>query len=925
MINHLGPYKIVEQIGAGAMGEVYLAEDTRLGRKVAIKVLPPDLARQPERLARFEREARAAAALNHPNIASVFDVGFENLNVDPDDATGDISAPAGLHFIVQEFLEGVTLRQRLEGRSLALVDVLRLAAEMAEALSAAHEAGIVHRDLKPDNVFVTESGHAKVLDFGLAKLIQDPHEAQKTGQPSATLPDSIAGRLVGTPGYMSPEQVNGEPSDRRADIFAFGSMLYEMSAGRRAFAGRSAAESLSQIVHDEPVPLGELNEKAPLELCRIVGKCLQKEPQRRYQSAADLALDLHDLRATVENGTAVPVGARNAGPGAAGDRLGKTGLAAIVVTALLAVLLTWTVMSEPPPVDVPVLRFSVNLPEGIEMTRTERPIVDFSRDGQELVVAADGALWLHRLSDEGFTLLQGSESASRGGYAVAPAFSPDGTQVAFFLDDAIRSVPLTGGAPTVLVDVDIPSAIRWEVDGYIYYTQSIDTHGEVGAFGSDGIWRVPQTGGTPEVVVATEPDRRAAAPQLLPGNEWLLYSTTSASEFVVGDDSHEEVVAQSLRTGERRDILSDGFAGRYVDTGHIVYVQDNSLWAIPFNLDGLRTTGAARRLIDSVPMSSWAGTPYLGIADNGNLVVPALALLEQRNGQVSWVDPDGAVEPLEVPMADNPRLSKDGKKLAVEVRGVAETHIWVHEMDRGSWTELTTEAAGAAPVWSADGRWVYFMREDTDGRAAVWRKSVDFTSPADLLWRPEGHIPYPESVPDDGRFLLYSASLPDQNDIWLLWRTGDRSAIPLTQTATISEEGAQAHPSGRWIVYTALEVGRSQIFVQELSENGSLGRRYTISASGGAEPMWSRDGTMLYYRIGTQLIAVDIDTEPEFHAGEPRVLLREFPGDAPVLRADYDVAPDGRVITAIPQSQWSWQRLDVVINWFRESGLRAPS
>jgi len=922
MINHLGPYKIVEQIGAGAMGEVYLAEDTRLGRKVAIKVLPPELAQQPERLARFEREARAAAALNHPNIASVFDVGFEKLNVDPHEVTGPLPGN-GIHFIVQEYLEGVTLRRRLDNRPLALIDALRLGADIAGALNAAHEAGIVHRDLKPDNVFVTELGHAKVLDFGLAKLVEDRDERVRDGHPSATLPDSIAGRIVGTPGYMAPEQVNGEPSDRRADVFAFGSMLYEMVSGQRAFAGRSPAESLAKIVHDDPAELAECDEKLPMELCRIVGKCLQKDPQRRYQSCADLAVDLRALRAGVENGTAVPVSGYKVAPGVTGGGLGRTGFAAIAVTAVLAVLLTWTVMPEPEPVDSPVLRFSLNLPEGIEMTRTERPVIDISHDGQELVVAAGDALWLHRLADEGFTLLEGSRSANRGGKAVAPSFSPDGTQVAFFLDDAIRSVSLSGGAPSMLTDADIPASLRWENDGYIYYTQGTEPHGGSGAFGSDGIWRVSQDGGTPEVVVATDPDRRAAAPQLLPGGEWLLFSTTSASDFVVSEDSREEIVAQSLRTGERRDILSDGFAGRYVETGHIVYAQDNSLWAIPFNLDGLRTTGAATRLIDSVPMSSWAGTPNIGIADNGTLVVPALALLEQRNGEVAWVNTDGTIEPLELPMADNPRLSKDGEKVALEVRGVLETRIWVDELDRGSWTELTTDAAGQAPVWSADGRWVYFMREDTDGRAAVWRKSIDFTSPADLLWRPEGHLPYPESVPDDGRFLLYSASFGDQNDIWLLWRTGDHSAIPLTQTPAISEEGVQAHPSGRWIAYTSLEASRSQIIVQELSENGSLGRRYIISGSGGAEPMWSRDGTMLYYRIGTQLIAVDIDTEPEFRAGEPRVLLREFPGDAPVLRADYDIAPDGRVITAIPQSQWNAQRLDVVINWFRESGLRA--
>jgi len=918
VINHLGPYKIIEQIGAGAMGEVYLAEDPRLGRKVAIKVLPAELAGQPERLARFEREARAAAALNHPHIATVFDVGFERLNVDP----GEDDAPSGggLHFIVQEYLEGETLRQRMASRPLSLDETLRLSAEVAEALTAAHDAGIVHRDLKPDNVFVTDSGHAKILDFGLAKLVQD--EGKKGGEDatSTTVPDSIAGRLVGTPGYMSPEQVNGEPSDRRADIFAFGAMLYEMIGRKRAFEGRSPAECLSQVVHEEPAALEDTDSTLPLEASRIVFKCLHKEPRRRYQTGADLAVDLRALRTAVQKGTAVPLSVRTVAPGEAdaGGRLGSLGVPALVVTAVIAAALTWAAIPLPVSAPMPVLRFSVSLPDGIEITRTERSIVDISRDGQQIVVAGDGALWVRPLSTDAFTLLQGSDGGPRGGNALAPSFSPDGRQVAFYLDGAIRAVPVAGGAPIELVSSDIPSSLRWETDGYVYFTSGTGDR----AFGHEAIWRVAEGGGAAELVVEVDDDRRAAAPQLLPGGEWLLFSTTSASDFVTDESSRERILVQSLRTDERRVVLEDGFAGRYVGTGHILYVQGSGLWALPFSLDGLRQTGGATQVIESVPMSSWTGTPYLGIAENGNLVVPALALLAQRNGRITWVDSDGDLTPLDIQAADNPRLSKDGSKVAVEVREVGETNIFVHEIDRNSWTQLTTDAPGTAPVWSADGGWVYFMRADSDGRAAVWRKSTDFTRPAEMLWRPEGHLPYPESVPDDGRFLLYSAGLPDQNDIWLLWRGGNGDAVALTDTPSTSEEGAQAHPSGRWIAYTAREGGGSEIQVQELSSDGVLGRRYPVSPDGGSEPMWSRDGRTLYYRLGTQLLAVAVETEPEFRAAPPRVVMQEFPAEAPVLRADYDLAPDGRLITAIPNSSWSPQRLDVVINWFAQSGLR---
>jgi len=901
----LGPYKIIERLGSGAMGEVYLANDPRLDRRVAIKVLPEQFADHPERLERFAREARAAAALNHPNIAAVFDVGFEG----------------GTHFIVQEHLAGEGLRQQLERHALPLDQALRLGNEIASALSAAHAAGIVHRDIKPENVFVSDLGHAKVLDFGLAKLVEDPHSDEGDVDLSSKFPESLAGRIVGTPGYMAPEQVNGEPSDQRADVFAFGCMLYEMVSGKRCFAGDSAAESLSLVLREDPVALGAVDEALPLELCRIVGKCLQKDPLRRYQHADDLVVDLRALRGSLEGGTAIPASTA-ALPSTSDSRLGRFGMPAVIAATLLAFVATWAAMRTSAPEPAPVMRFSVNLPDGVEITRTERPIVDLSRDGQTMVLAANGALWVRALSDSTFTVLTGSEPGTTGDNAVTPTFSPDGTNIAFFLDGAILRLPLSGGAPISLLEAESPLAMHWGSDENIYYTQGDASAAEGQVFASEGIWRVAEGGGVPEPVVTVAADRRAAAPQLLPGDEWLLFSTTSAADFVMGKSSVEEIEVLSLRTGERRTLLTGGFAGRYVSTGHIVYVEDTSLWAVPFNLDGLEVTGGATRVIESVPMSFWAGTPYLAIADSGNLVVPELGRLSQRNGAISWVIDEDNIEPLDIALADNPRLSKDGTKIVAEVRGVSETRIWVHETDRGSWTELTTETPGEAPVWSADGRWVYFKAADSKGNSAIWRKAADFTSPAQRLWSPRDHVPYPESVPDDGRFLVYSAGLPDQNDIWLLWLTGDGHAIPLTETSGISEEAAQVHPSGRWIAYTSRESGRYEIYVQELSESGAMGRRFNISAAGGAEPMWSRDGRTLFYRVGTQLIAVDVELDPEFRAAVPRPLIREFPGDAPVLRADFDVAPDGRFITSIPQNQWNASRLSIVVNWFEASGLR---
>jgi len=922
---NLGPYRLIEQLGVGGMGEVYLAEDTRLGRKVAIKVLPAEFADQPERLARFEREARAAAALNHPHIAALYDVGFDTVNgpaAASDDAKASASSapPTAVHFMVQEYLEGETLRQRLARRPLPLDEALCLAIEVASALNAAHEAGIVHRDLKPGNIFITRLGHAKVLDFGLAKLIEgDLGDGEGTNL-SAVVTDSAAGRIVGTPGYMAPEQVSGEPSDQRSDLFAFGCILYEMAAGQRSFGGRSAAECLSLVVHDEPLALDEIDSALPLELRRIVVKCLQKQPLRRYQHAADLEVDLTALRTSVEKGTAVPISARaSAAAGATGYRLA---LPVALMLALVASLVTWAATRQPAPDPGAVMRFSVNLPEGVEVTRTERPLVAISADGRRMVVAAGKALYLRDLASTDFELVEGSQPISRNGYPVAPSFSADGEDVAFFLDGAIRRTPLGGGPPIWLSAAHIPSSVYWANDGYIYYSQGDEMEAEDQLWASEGIWRVAEGGGEPESIITADEGRRAAAPQLLPDGEWMLFSTASTTDFVSEETSLEQIEVQSLRNGRRRVVLTNGFSGRYVDTGHLIFLRGTSLWAVPFDLGRLEVSGGATRLIESVPMSNWSGSAYLGVSDAGTLVVPALSLLSSRNGEISWVAADGNVESLGVPLADNPRITRDGAKIAVEVRSASDTRIWVHEIEPDSWTELTTESQGSAPVWSSDGDAIYFTAADTEGRAAIWKRAADVSEPAVMLWQPDGHLPFPESVPDDDRFLLYSAALPDQNDIWLLWLTGDHDAVPLTQTPGISEEGVQVHPSGRWFAYSSRETGRDEVYVHELSENGAVGRRYLISASGGAEPMWSRDGRTLFYRAGARLIAVDIDTDDQLRAGTPRILMHEFPGDSPVLRADYDIAPDGRFLTSIPLNSWSAQRLDIIVNWFEDAGLR---
>ena len=538
----LGPYEITDQLGAGGMGEVYLAEDSRLGRKVAIKVLPAEFASDAERLARFEQEARAAAALNHPHIASVFDVGTED----------------GTHFMVQEYLEGDTLREPLGKGALPLKKALGLATEIAEALAAAHAAGIIHRDMKPENIFVTTEGHAKVLDFGLAKLT----EVAAAGSPggatqSPTMMGTVAGQVMGTAGYMAPEQVVGSDNiDHRADLFAFGCVLYEMATGARAFAGRSIAETLAHIQHDDPPPIQEFDPSLPDELQRIVGKCIAKERERRFQGANDLVVDMKTLALEVESGAALPTSsaAQNTTRGIPSMLTAPTVVAsALVASALVGALGVWITTPSPP--ESLIRRFYIDYPPETTFLADSSLGVAISPDGSSVVFAANRQLWLRAIDDLVATPIRGTELTR------VPFFSPDGQQLGFWGNDGqIKSISVAGGAPVSLGSApEFPYGASWADDGYIYFGQ-----------GPSGILRVSETGGEPESVVQMEAGEQAHGPQLLPGGEWLLFTLRSGS----GSWSDASIVARPVSGGERKVLVTGGTDGGYVPTGHIVYSRD---------------------------------------------------------------------------------------------------------------------------------------------------------------------------------------------------------------------------------------------------------------------------------------------------------------------------------------------------------------
>jgi serine/threonine-protein kinase len=663
----LGPYRILEQIGAGGMGEVYLAEDTRLGRKVAVKVLPPHFASIPERLQRFEREALAAAALNHPHIAAIHDVGAEQL-----DGTE-------VHFIVQEHLEGEPLNKLVEQGRVPIKKSLGLATEVAEALAAAHKAGIVHRDLKPANVFVTEEGHAKVLDFGLAKLTEVETDGSMidggaSGSPTAL--GTAAGNVVGTAGYMSPEQVEGAEIDHRADIFAFGCMLYEMTAGKKAFTGRSTVETLQRIVHEPPQPIGEIDAGLPAELQRILRKSMAKDPNRRYQGAKDLAVDLERLGQDVDAGRAVAIEdvsgiADSAELDAAvvsaidgeAPRARGVSMPLAAVALIAAVIVTGFavryVMAPTPAEPVRAKRFVVPLGEGVRVSNTAKPVA-LSPAGDKVAYMLNtsgttGRALMVRPLDQ----LEPRELVPDSAAIFAPFFSPDGQWVGYRDGLELKRVSVDGGPSLPLTTAEQPPAggATWGDDGTI-------------VFGAGGkLYEIPEAGGAPTLLLEPDPAEGQAAglPRHIPDTDAVLYT--------VGAPGGASKVAVLRRdAGETHTVIETGADARYLATGHLAYLVQDALFVVPFDRDTLTTTGPATPIQQGLHVAG--GVPgHYDVADDGTLV-----FLESGGGAVGgsaslvWRTLEGERDeiittPVEQGVFWLPRLSPDGRKVAYRVSG----------------------------------------------------------------------------------------------------------------------------------------------------------------------------------------------------------------------------------------------------------------
>jgi serine/threonine-protein kinase len=798
---NIGPYRLDREIGRGGMGVVYLAHDTRLDRDVAIKVLPPAVTEDQERLARFEREARMLATLNHPNVAAVY--GLEEVG--------------GTRYLVLEYVDGETLDTRLERGPLPTDDALAIARQMAEAIESAHEKGIIHRDLKPGNVMVTVDDRVKVLDFGLAKAFEEHTSSSSVSASSPTvLPENVprsptvAGVILGTAGYMSPEQARGKRVDKRSDIWSFGCVFFEMLSGARVFPGESVTDSLGATLHKDP-EWGLLPPETPPTVQLLLRRCLHKDRDHRLQ-------DIGDARVEIEEALSDPLSSSLsfAGPAvAARRRLTVPWPVAAALAIVTGVALTWSFLR---PVPRPDGRFSIGLPDNIAMATGISNNVTISPDGRHIVFAA-GRLYVRAIDEFEARPIPETEGA------LGPFFSPDGHWIGYHvsgvpqrtsgrpnLDNALRKVPLDGGGPVTICEAVTVRGADWGPDDTIIFTPS---HNE-------GLYRVAATGGAPRAV--TSPDREAGTkthrfPQLLPGGRAVLFMIGTA--YMTSYDE-AQIAVLDLETGEQKILIEGGLCPRYISTGHIVYGRSGSMLALPFDVDRLEVTGPPFTVLDGMMTSGIYGNALYTCSDEGTLVYAPGELIE-RLKKLVIVDRKGEPRELDLPARPyyDPRFAPDGDRLAVTIYG-ANDDLWIVDLKRGTLSRLTAGWDDSSPVWSPDGRSIAYQT-NRYGTRGLYRVPVDGSAEWGTLL--ENDVEDVTSWSADGRLLLFTRRDPDRGfDIWIRPEEGD--AEPLLSTR-FDEGYGRLSPDGRWLAYIANDTGRDELYVRPFR---GPGRRWQISS-----------------------------------------------------------------------------------------------
>ena len=901
-----GPYEVTALIGEGGMGKVWRAHHSGLRRDDALKVLPDAFASDPDRLARFRREAQVLASLNHPNIAHVY--GLEHAG--------------GVQALVMELVEGPTLADRIAQGPIPADEALPIAKQVAEALEAAHEQGIIHRDLKPANIKLRPDGTVKVLDFGLAKTLEPASGAQidATASPTITSPAMMTGvgMLLGTAAYMSPEQARGKAVDKRSDIWAFGCVLYEMLTGKRAFQGEDVSETWAKVIEREPL-WDALPARTPAAVRKLLSRCFEKNPRRRLRDIGDGLAEL-DEASQPPSTEPLAVGRHALQP----TRRRALPLLLVASTVgVMAGLAGWflTRPSGPPPRSVQ--RFVVNTPVNgpLAMTATMRDVA-ISPDGTHIVYqsstgGANGRrLYVRHLDQVDAVPLRGTDLAQ------SPFFSPDGEWVGFVVTGArsLKKVSVLGGPAVTLAELpdDVPRGLSWGADDTIVFATN----------GSKGLRRVPASGGPPEAL--TDVDAKQGEtdhwwPEVLPNGKGVLFTAWSSS------DETARIAVVSLETRQITYLVAGGSHPSYSPTGHIVYSADGTLRAVGFDQDRLAlTTTTPVPILENVNMKANGGAANFALAANGSLVyVAGMSSLPQ--GTLMWVARDGREEPLRLPPASYgwARLSPDGSRVAVSVVGADnQQDVWISELARGTLSRITTDPeADSSPVWTRDGRRIVFASRRNGGRFGFYSAAADGTGSADLLFMSEiensGFFRPWDWTPDGNALVFdYGGGIAGPGNIGMLSIESGLPWKPLLHTRA-REISPALSADGAWIAYVSSQNGRDEVYIERFPD---LGDRRQVSTDGGAAPLWSPDGRELFYRRDDTMMAVAVAGGKTLSVGNPTPLFQgSYFGPALGTRL-YDIDPAGKRFLMIKdRDEATPQHLILVQNWTEELKRLVPA
>lgn len=874
----LAHYEITSHLGTGGMGEVYQATDAKLGRSVAIKLLPEAFTHDHDRASRFEREARLLASLNHPNIAAIHGI----------DESG------GRKFLVMELVPGDTLADRLRRGPIPVGEALGMAAQIAEALAAAHEKGVIHRDLKPANIKVTPEGKVKVLDFGLARGSAGETAEDASNSPTMSLGMTEQGMILGTAAYMSPEQARGRAVTTASDMFAFGAVLFELLTGKQVFHGDHVSDILAAVLRAEP-DWSRLPANTPPTIRRLLQRCLRKEHRQRWQSATDARIEIEEaLTNTVSTG---PVAATRVRP--LGRWTVPAGVALLVLACGATGVFVWNLRPAPSP--QPVARLVMPLPSDEQLAMNSA--LALSPDGTLLayVGGADATnnrqIYTRALDTFEIKPLSGTTGAQ------APFFSPDGQMIGFFAAGKLRKVSIHGGSVQDICAVAraLTAAGTWGADDTIIF----------GSSASAGLYQVSAAGGEPRVLTTPKQGDAHVFPRLLPDGKSVLYT------IVTGLSVEDATVAvHRLDTGEDRILIRGGASPMYALSGHLVYFHAGAIMAVAFDPSRLELIGSPASVLEGVSMDV-SGAEF-SVSSQGSLVYVDGGTQFDKS-TLALVDRSGGEKALPAPSReyDDISFSPDGQRVVAQISEDAQTGgVWVYDLPRGTLTRLTFDGSVTQPAWTADGtRILYSLRKP--GASGLYWKLADGSGPEERMTTTTFNTGAASASRDALAYENRTAG-----DIWTLPFHGERTPTPFVQTP-FAETSPRFSPDGRWLAFESNESGRAEIYVQPYPGPGA---KVLVSTDGGREPIWSPSGRELFFRNGDKMMALEIQTQPTLKNGAPKMLFERkgFPGGS----RQWDVAPDGQhflIVKSSEQAQSARSHINIVQNWFEELKRLAPA